>query len=608
MNSFELTPEQECFAHHDAEAFVEACPGAGKTRTVVARLASIGPSLALRRGVAVLSYTNSAVEEFTERCSESGLTRFLRHPSYVGTFDAFVRHFLIMPMGIAASQERPIIVDSWNSLGIAIRLSGSRAFAGDGVSLDFFDPTTNVIDPTRIGHTGLQTHVRQNKTNYEQAASATRQRLLRTGHLSAGDARVAARERVRDPSIGDALGRALAARFHEIIIDEAQDCNPLDLEILAWLRQHGLRMSIVCDLDQAIYGFRHGSPADLRAFAEDYNAANRLALSGNFRSTNPICALAATLRTQPNPDRAVGCSAAIDHRVIILKYNGQRVPSAIGRVFVEHIESPVIGLSRAKAIILAHSRKVAQSAAGDPMSRAPDGTSKIECLARAVGAFSAPSATSRSRDEALREVEKLLLEYMGKLQGYEHPSRALKRNAMNTRIHRRHALQLLMSLPKTCSDTDLERTAWIISARDALARLGLECPQGMTVPRFFRQPPQGEWSRHLQAPITTGIVCATVHEAKGREYDAVCVVLQPDRATSTRTATLMAAWGNRTDDEAKRVIYVGVTRAKLCVMLAVPVAVADQCVGILKAANIPCDLVDLENAGTTLRVAPPRNY
>jgi DNA helicase-2/ATP-dependent DNA helicase PcrA len=93
MKSVELTPEQERFANHDGEAFVQACPGAGKTRTILARLARIGPSLPPRRGVAVLSYTNSAVEEFAERISECGLSRFLRLPGFVGTFDAFVPTF-----------------------------------------------------------------------------------------------------------------------------------------------------------------------------------------------------------------------------------------------------------------------------------------------------------------------------------------------------------------------------------------------------------------------------------------------------------------------------------------------------------------------------------
>src|SRR5580658_9559522 len=90
----ELTPEQQRFASHDAEAFVQACPGAGKTETVVSRLADLARTLPLRRGIAVLSFTNSAVEEFMERCAREGLASLLRHPGFVGTFDAFVRHFL----------------------------------------------------------------------------------------------------------------------------------------------------------------------------------------------------------------------------------------------------------------------------------------------------------------------------------------------------------------------------------------------------------------------------------------------------------------------------------------------------------------------------------
>jgi len=55
--------------------------------------------------------------------------------------------------------------------------------------------------------------------------------------------------------------------FLEVIVDEAQDCNPLDLQILEWLRGHGLAVTVVADPDQAIYGFRHGDPTNLRQLA-----------------------------------------------------------------------------------------------------------------------------------------------------------------------------------------------------------------------------------------------------------------------------------------------------------------------------------------------------
>jgi hypothetical protein len=151
-----LTPEQQRFAMHPTEAFVEACPGAGKTRTVLARLAHIANSLPPRRGVAVLSFTNKAIEEFNLRSADAGIGILLRHPGFIGTFDSFVRQFIFAPAGIEGSSTKPHVVDSWDSLDIEIRLRARNAFAGRGVSLELFNPETNGIDPARIANIALQ--------------------------------------------------------------------------------------------------------------------------------------------------------------------------------------------------------------------------------------------------------------------------------------------------------------------------------------------------------------------------------------------------------------------------------------------------------------------
>jgi superfamily I DNA/RNA helicase len=238
-----------------------------------------------RRGIAVLSFTNSAVEEFIERCHVTGVDGVLRHPGFVGTFDHFLRQFFISPGGIAGVGDRPTIVDSWETLGIEVRLRGSNAFAGSGVSLDSFDAETNLIDPEVIGHVGLRTNVRNNQAAYVQAAAQRRRSMRSKGYLSAADVRVEVLRRLADGDWSTALARALAARFLEVIVDEAQDCNPLDLQILRWLREHGLAVTVVADPDQAIYSFRHGDPTNLRQLATDYVPANRLNLTGNFRSS-----------------------------------------------------------------------------------------------------------------------------------------------------------------------------------------------------------------------------------------------------------------------------------------------------------------------------------
>lgn len=595
MKDVKLTPEQECFAGHGAEAFVEACPGAGKTRTIVARLASIAKTLPSRRAVAILSFTNSAVEKFAEDCEEAGLGVFLRFPHFAGTFDAFVRHFIVLPPGIATSAFRPVIVDSWDSLGIDVRLAGSKAFAGDGLSLDKFDAETGEVEPARIGHLALQSHVIKYQGDYQQAAARIRDALHRKhGLLSAADARIEARRHLQDVNWSNALGKAIAARFHEVIVDEAQDCNPLDLDILSWLRSHDLRVTVVCDPDQAIYGFRHGSPNGLLEFANKYQAANRLGLTGNFRSSKPICALAATLRNRRVPDSALGKMADITHPVIVAAYAG-RITGKIGQLFIERLESAIVGLSRKDGIVLAHKHDDAQRATGDPMLSKISGVSQIEAIARMVGEFWSPSATTRSRDSALRTMEKLLLILLGhwKQDADHHPSRVIERAKLNRRELRRQALEVLMNLPKTCDDTDQKRIDWVEAVRSEVNRMQLVLPQGQTVAGFFRRPPNGKWSQHLHAPIVTNLACSTIHEAKGREYEAVCVVLKPDRAPLNRTSELFDAWNNGTELEAKRVIYVGITRARRVVLIAVPKTFVDRCIAILNSGKVPHECVQL---------------
>jgi DNA helicase-2/ATP-dependent DNA helicase PcrA len=73
---------------------------------------------------------------------------------------------------------------------------------------------------------------------------------------------------------------------------------------------------------------------------------------------------------------------------------------------------------------------------------------------------------------------------------------------------------------------------------------------------------------------------------RARKYDAVCVVIPPDLREPRRTEQLLINWQNRTDDEAKRVIYVGNTRAKRLCVIAVPSAYGDCVRRLLEAAHV----------------------
>ncbi len=586
----QLTDEQRALANHGFGAFVDACPGAGKTRTIVARIARIAPTLMPRRGLAVISFTNSAIEEFIRQCNALGLDGALRHPGFVGTFNSFLRRFFFSPGGIGGVVHRPTVVDSWETLGVEIRLRGREAFRGDGVRLDLFDAGTNQIDPRSINHAGLREHVQDHQAAYQQAAAQRRRSLRQSGYLSAADVRVEVIQRLQRADWAAALGQALVARFQEVIVDEAQDCNPLDCRIIRWLRDIGVTVTVVADPDQAIYGFRHGDPAQLRAVAESYNLRDRLTLTGNFRSSPSICGVAATLRGRVAPDRSVGDTAAITEPVHVITYPGNSVRDVVGRRFCELMTAS--GVVRQNGIVLAHSRKNALRACGFGAEE-EGGNSNSARIARAVGTFWASSASNRARESALRAVEWAILDLMGQIDEGEVPSRAAERRGLDLRWLRQSALELISCLPRTCADTADARTAWISKLRDGVRLLHLTYRPGTSERQYFQDRADAAWHRLLVAGDAPEIRCSTIHEAKGKEYEAVCVVIPPDLREPRRTEQLFTCWQNRTDDEPKRVIYVGITRAMKLAVIAIPLAFKDRLTAILGAPQVNIHVHDL---------------
>jgi hypothetical protein len=579
-----LTSEQKAFSEHHDAAFVIACPGAGKTETIITRLVEIAKTLPQRRALAVLSFTNSAVDEFQCRCRKADIEYLLAFPHFMGTVDSFVRNFIVLPACAREIPTRPIVVDSWKSLDVEIRLSGSRAFRGDGVSLDSFDADTNVIDPAGIKHAALRNHVTLNRLAYQSAAQTRRTALRVSGYLSAADARVETLRLMHDPRRSESLGRALAGRFFEVIVDEGQDCNPLDFEILQWLRTYNIRVTFMCDPDQAIYGFRHGDPDGLLTFQRSYPLESQLRLSGNLRSSQIICSLAATLRSTGKTDDAIGECASLNHPVILLSYS-DRLTSSIGKQFVAKLEQ--YGVPLEKAMVLGHAAKSAQRAISTVIAEPSNGSSRVEALAKAVASFWFINATSRSRERAVCKVETLLLDLMRLRQDGEHIIKTFQRTNLDVRLHRRRAIALIMELPKLCSHSDAGRLAWVTAVQAAVEKLRLEIPQGQSVRNFFRCPSGDGWSLHLQESIEPRLNCSTIHEAKGRQYDAVCVVVPPNRAPDNYSENLFSVWEQGLDHESKRVVYVGVTRARRLAVLAIPAVYVQRGIALLRRGNVP---------------------
>ncbi|MEZ5659967.1 MAG: ATP-dependent helicase [Burkholderiaceae bacterium] len=106
-----------------------------------------------------------------------------------------------------------------------------------------------------------------------------------------------------------ALALAWQQRFDAIIVDESQDCNPLQWQMLRALAPQGRGVFLVGDAAQCIYGFRGARIEDLDAYVGDLGART-LSLSRNYRSRQPVLDLANALLADARPAIGVQLQAA----------------------------------------------------------------------------------------------------------------------------------------------------------------------------------------------------------------------------------------------------------------------------------------------------------
>lgn len=92
---------------------IQACPGSGKTTTLLAKLAIIAKKMPLKdnRGICVLAHTNVAIDEIKNKLGSESDVLF-NYPNYIGTIQSFVDKFLAIPANIMYYGTRPSKIDN----------------------------------------------------------------------------------------------------------------------------------------------------------------------------------------------------------------------------------------------------------------------------------------------------------------------------------------------------------------------------------------------------------------------------------------------------------------------------------------------------------------
>lgn len=562
--------------------FTEACPGAGKTRAIVGRfLRRVHQEP--RKGIALLSFTNAAVDEAKMRSVQGGAT--IQSPHFIGTFDSFINRLIAAPIFTAKNRTPVRFIDSWASVTAAmIRLSGDRS---PGYSLDYFafDPgfTSATLIPERIPFpqrsqaVGLTADAR---AALERKARAQLLRLAkgeviqpRCGLMSSEVARNYATNHLCIPEWKDLLVPVLAARFAEVIVDEAQDCGPEELAILRVLKDADVDIVMVGDLDQAIYEFRRSQPDRVREFTTQLPAGQRL--DGNYRSTPAICSVVASLRTGNAVDESVGQYRNIDMPVSVISFGrSQDLQAAVTTL------ASAAGFTVGRDVmVLAHKSADATRAAGARVLGGGAGTNRVLRMAMNSLVLGNSAATARQRLVAVEEIERGLLDLTGCADG-DGVSSLARLNA-TPRWLRDQAYRLALSV----SPQGMGASEYSDTLRARLKEI--DWPIQVSL-KQLRSPTNAQWREAIRHAPDPGVLrYSTIHRAKGLQYPVTAVVLPEDLIANDDGHTCLDLWENDLEGEAKRVLYVAASRAEQLLILAAHSKHVDRVTAILNLRGVP---------------------
>ncbi|SEO72342.1 ATP-dependent helicase [Trujillonella endophytica] len=331
------------------------------------------------------------------------------------------------------------------------------------------------------------------------------------------------------------VSRQIRAQYRHFVVDEYQDVNPLQQRLLdAWLGGRA-DVCVVGDPNQTIYSFTGADPDYLLGFADRYADAEVVKLERDYRSTPQVVGLANKLIGQAT--RRKGLPG--------LRLLGQRAEGPAPR-FAEHPDEP----AEAKAVAAACRALVDAGTPASEIAILFRINAQSEVYENALTDAGVPYVLKGGERFFERpEVREAVLLLRGAAAGGSEPG----------------------ALVPTVRDV-LASTGWVEhrppaggAARDrwqslsALVDLAVDLVAenpALDLPGFVAHLAQRADAQH--APTVQGVTLASMHAAKGLEWDAVFVVGLVDGVVPISQSLA------RPDavEEERRLLYVAVTRAR----------------------------------------------
>lgn len=577
---YNITPQRQAYIDARDFTILTACPGSGKTASIVKKLLTVSHFCKERygrhTGFACMSFTNKACAELKHKYLEMHNER-LTFPNEVLTIDSFIMQYVVLPFWYLcdACKKRPIVVNEKEILEQIyynnIQINGNwqqypvMALRPYAKLMHSKKPSLVSIDRTsfRWNHNVVSNTF---EVDYCKKVFAYR---LEKGFITSSDALWIACDILQHHQN---IGKALVTRFPYIIVDEAQDNSELHFEFFKLLKIAGLQnLEFVGDICQSIYGFNNARPGLLQNMMSEAEW-NVLPLSECRRSNQRIIDLYSKLKSSDAP-------AIISHGVedkgipiIVYKYDDGNIKEIISNFYRVCDENDL-----SSRIILAR---------GTDKCKELSGVKDIDfkywktenplpyLIIDAVFAFASGDTNSAFRKVKLVLAELLAGDNSDKRREFIHE---IEHNVdWNAKI-----IGFIKQVPsfslsfkewseQTCSLLkeywELEEMPFFVPYQK---QKGYKMKEMADVPveQYYQSNDEGsEFHKSID----------TIHAVKGATFDAVLLFLSSDSRGQSISLNDFLNKDIKVMTESQRMIYVACSRASQFLALAVPNTISDQ--------------------------------
>jgi DNA helicase-2/ATP-dependent DNA helicase PcrA len=330
------------------------------------------------------------------------------------------------------------------------------------------------------------------------------------------------------------IAEEVRRQYRHFVVDEYQDVSPLQQRLLElWLGGRD-ELCVVGDASQTIYSFTGATPRYLLDFPRRFESARVVKLVRDYRSTPQVVALANGLLAR--------VPAAQRHARLELV--AQR-PSGPAPSFTEYADD----VAEATGVAAAAKRLVADGVRASEIAVLFRTNAQSEPLEQAMTDAGLPYVLrGGERFFSRREVREAIMLLRGAARAAD-PGQPLGEAV-------RDVLGSNGWQPTAPSASGAVRERW--ESLNALAGLADELAQkrpGAGLPELVAELDERAAARH--APTVEGVTLASLHSAKGLEWQAVFLV-----GVSEGLLPISMAEGPDAVEEERRLLYVGITRAR----------------------------------------------